>query len=1361
MANYKQIIYILTLLLWGFVYNRSVADTHLTGRIITTRDGLSSNLINDLVQDDNGFIWLGTANGLCRYDGYTFVNYPTIGCGEGKTNGHVGTFHLDHDNGLLWIRTATFNYACYDLRQQRFVDFTGSCNPQKTFERFCVEENGMWLYEASSGVRHVTYRKGKFKCVDYTQENGGLPPGKVNRIKNDQHGNVWIMTDNGLLRYHQKSGLKTIVNKGSFLMCCFYNGKSFFLTKDYQILVFDEQGAFVRTLTIPAAFCDFQAVNTSIVWQDKWVIMTRKSILTMDLKDHSIEKPQALQMDYGILLDETNGHYWISDTNGTLWLFPKEGDVRKFKLLRDKGFVVKKKRNFSTVQGKDGHFYIATYGNGLFVYDPKADKLDHFSANDNRPIIASNYLINIHTDRDGNIWVGHEDAGLACLHQKSMPWTSHILPEPDMRGEKTNYITKLTPKNDGSLLVSTQSHKAYNYNPNTNLIVPAGTEPFDNARTDSIKDDKGRTWIATWEQGLLMTCTDKNGKRIQQQFLTRSKIESRINALTIDSKRRLWIATFNGIYIVDTQQQTFSDKSFMHFGTQKGLPGNEIRCLLASSDGSIWLGGPGTGVVRCHLENNHLSITTVTTKQGLAINNVYSLAEDHHGHIWAGTEAFVCQIDPQSMDMVNHQLGSTILNGLYSSNCALTLSDGRLVFGTHEGITIINPSDKKDEPRPFNKAIITNLFVNGKSVINNESIKDIQNGISLPYSDNSITLHFSNFDFAEQEQAIYQFYLEGVDKDWREPSTQHSIDYNKLPPGRYIFHLRTAEDGEETILNIRILEPWYNTWWAWTLYLIIIGSLGLTFYRHKREQFRLQHQMKVEKEVSEFRANFFTQVAHEFRTPLAIISGAVDKINEGNASKKRIQTVQRGVKRLTQLVSQLMEFRKINTGNLRLQVESGDLVSFVRNIYQDFWHTAQQKEQTITFIPFAKSYNAVFDQHIVDTIVYNMISNAIKYTPQSGTIQIKLNVNQGDMIITVEDSGPGIDPQRKEKLFQPFMHGYASQGGMGIGLYTAYKMAQTHKGNLTYHRSEALGGSLFTLSLPVDSSLYAASDYRQASAIEKTKEQSDHAEQLIKEMLPPALNDRLVTIIEDDPDMLEQIKSEISVYFHVSGYTNGQKGLETLKKEKPSLLICDVMLPDTDGYEIVKKMRTDDSLRDIPVIMLTALDDEKHQIKGYEAGADDYMVKPCNYRVLMARAIQLIRWKEERGEWKENSLVISQEETQSQTILTSQADKRFKEKVIIIISQHINDENFNIDQMAEMMHMGRTKLYGKVKELTGMSPNKMLMSERMRIAAELLEEGELNISEIGFKVGISDASYFNKCFKQHFGMAPSKYKKVK
>jgi DNA-binding response OmpR family regulator len=340
------------------------------------------------------------------------------------------------------------------------------------------------------------------------------------------------------------------------------------------------------------------------------------------------------------------------------------------------------------------------------------------------------------------------------------------------------------------------------------------------------------------------------------------------------------------------------------------------------------------------------------------------------------------------------------------------------------------------------------------------------------------------------------------------------------------------------------------------------------------------------------------------------------------------------------------------------------------------------------------------------------------------------------------------------------MHGYASQGGMGIGLYTAYKMALAHKGSLTYNRSETLGGSMFTLSIPIDKKLYGADEYKSASSINKSNSDKSNSlrgyntEQIIREMLPNSLNEQHIVIIEDDPDMLEQIKAEVGVYFHVSGYTDGQSGINSVKKNNPALLICDVMLPDTNGYEIVRELKSDVELKDIPVIMLTALEDEKHQIKGYEVGADDYMVKPCNYRVLIARAIQLIKWKGERKEWKE-------EETPHATIITSLADKRFKEKVNTIITQHISDEDFNIDQMAEIMHMGRTKLYGKVKELTGMSPNKLLSAERMRIAAELLEEGELNISEIGFRVGISDASYFNKCFKQHFGMTPSKYKKEK
>ena len=644
-------------------------------------------------------------------------------------------------------------------------------------------------------------------------------------------------------------------------------------------------------------------------------------------------------------------------------------------------------------------------------------------------------------------------------------------------------------------------------------------------------------------------------------------------------------------------------------------------------------------------------------------------------------------------------------------------------------------------------------------------MRQLDKQISLAHHENSLTLHFSCFDYCHSGRTMYQFYLEGFDSDWREPTTQHSVDYGSLPPGRYLFHLRAGEDGAEATLSIIIRQPWYNTWWAWLLYIIIIGVGAYIFYSQKRERFKMRQQILFEQQVSEFRTNFFTQVAHEFRTPMAIISGAVDKLEEsGSSQRKPIQTAKRGVRRLSQLVNQLMEFRKINTGNLRLQVEQGEIVGFVRNIYQDFWNAVQQKELQTDFMTSDKRYDMVFDHHIMDTITYNLLSNAVKYTPQGGRIHVQLSIAEGNVVFVVEDSGPGIDENRLQQLFKPFMHGFASQGGMGIGLYTAHQMALTHKGSLTYERSETLGGSRFILVIPVTESVYDAADYKQAVAVDSTRKHESYADQIIKEMLPKALNDKTIVIIEDNPDMLEQIKSEVGVYFNVVGYTDGKMGYEAMHSTPPTLLLCDVMLPDINGYDIVKQMRADEQLKHVPVIMLTALDDEKHQIKGYTAGADDYMVKPCNYRILIARAIQLIKWREEHLQnvvqpVNATKPADNDESSTASTLITSQADKRFLDKVNVIMSQNLGNAYFSIDMMAEQMHMGRTKLYGKVKELTGMSPNKLFVTERMRVAAKLLEEGDLNISEIAYKVGFPEASYFNKCFKQYYGVAPSKYRK--
>ncbi|MBQ9222993.1 MAG: response regulator [Prevotella sp.] len=1326
--------YILRLILFCLALtcrNITWADPVLTGRTITTGDGLPSNLVHDIAQDNQGYIWMATPNGLCRYDGYSFINFETIGCGDNEVSANVGTLTLDADNHLLWIRSATFYHACYDLDSGRFIDINGSSGVLHSFSYFAKEPHGLWLYDREGLVRHVVVDHEKRVTIrDYPKASLPLHEPRVRKVMVDSLNNAWLLTTDGLLRVTSSGQMQTLAKGRNILMGNWWKDRCFFLTQDFHVLVFNLQGQQIKETAVPPVLSFPEEVNGNFVWNGRWVMMTRTRVITMDCRNLTFEKPQELQMEYGILLDRIGDNYWVADKNGLLRLFSATGEIKDFRLLRQDGYNVSRKRMYSTILGNDGLFYIATYGNGLFIYNPKNGDMRHLSASDNSSLLATDYLIDIMSARDGNIWVSQENAGIVCLHRSTQPAATQAF---------SGHVAQLALDNNGKLMV----------------------DPRENERKDSVLDHQGRMWIATWEKGLLMS---RQGQE-PQQFLSRTTSESRLNALALDRQQRLWIATYNGLYMIDTKAKTVSNDDFRHYGRAEGITASNLSTVLVAADGTIWTGGQGTGLLRCELDKNQqLKISSLRKGNGLASDNVHSLVQDRYGYIWAATDNALARVNPKTMKVSSYHFGTSLLNSLYSYNCALALHDGRLAFGTYDGVTIVTPMKTDDAESTPLKVTVTDLEINGKSVFSDEqygAIRSLNHPVSLSHGENSLVFHFSNFDYGNPERTTYQYYLKGLDKDWREPSTQHSVEYGNLPPGRYEFHLRTIETAEETVLQITIRQPWYNTWWAWMIYLIILGAIGWTYYRYKREKFKMQQQMAVAREVNEFRTNFFTQVAHEFRTPLAIISGAVDKMSDGAPSRKTIQLTQRGVKRLSTLVNQLMEFRKVQTGNLRLQVEQGDIVGFVRDICQDFWHVAEQKKLSLTFTPFTKKYTMLFDRHIVDTIVYNLVSNAVKYTPQGGSVMVRLKQHDDQVMLMVEDSGKGIDKDRQAKLFMPFMHGYASQGGMGIGLYTAHRMAQTHKGSLSYEPSEALGGSSFTLVLPTDEHLYSSDEYAQITAIVRTEEKESQTDLIIREMLPKALNDKHVVIIEDEPDMLEQIKTEMAVYFHVSGYTDGQTGFDHMQQERPSLLICDVMLPDTSGYDIVKRMKADASLRNVPVIMLTALDDERHQIKGYEAGVDDYMVKPCNYHILIARAVQLIKWTEENGVKTERQEGDGEQVSEGTTILTSQADKRFLERLNMLIAQHLSDPDFGIDQLAESMKMGRTKFYGKVKDLTGLSPNKLFMSERMRKAAALLDEGELNISEIGFRVGIPDPSYFNRCFKQHFGVTPGQYQKNK
>lgn len=650
------------------------------------------------------------------------------------------------------------------------------------------------------------------------------------------------------------------------------------------------------------------------------------------------------------------------------------------------------------------------------------------------------------------------------------------------------------------------------------------------------------------------------------------------------------------------------------------------------------------------------------------------------------------------------------------------------------------------------RAVITDLAINGISIYEAENEQFLTKAlnytreISLPHDKNSLNIHFSNFDYPHIQNAMYQYYLEGIDNTWRPMTSINHAEFSDLNPGSYTLHIRTRigsnQWSEENLLHITICQPWYNTVWAWCIYLLIICGAGVLYYRSWRRNFELNQQIALEKQMSDFRINFFTHISHEFRTPLAIIQSAVEKMmtkGEGYASKNNINTLSRGTKRLQRLINQLMEFRKINTGNMKLNIEKGEIIGFVRAIYNDLYTVAKQKDVTMNFTPWTSNHEMLFDQEKVETIVYNLLSNAVKYTPDKGIISVKLYLENNIVFFSVEDNGPGNKPERKADLFKPFMHGYASKGGMGIGLYTAHQMAEIHKGSLTYERSLDLGGSRFCLALPNDAGKYQPEDIIEKKALDDHSIDKDEIEMIVKEMTPKAINNVTVMVIEDDPDMLEQIKSELSVYFHVETFMNGKTGYENIRKIKPALLISDIQLPEMIAralqfvaMELKAKQKTEEKAQQEKALGQETTLKENAPLEKAEQSS-------CGKAILVKPVKEL----------KKNE----------PTLLMSTLDKKFKDKLEAIVAQHIGDNNFNVDRLAELLSLGRTTVYNRTKSIMGVSPNIYIQNERLRIAAKLLLEGEYTVSEISEKVGFSDSTYFYKCFKNKFGIAPSKYGK--
>lgn len=1215
---------------------------------LSVSDGLPSNDVLCLVQDDRGFVWLGTGNGICRYDGSRIVKYTDITTKDGHHRiGGIAFLWLSKDHSKLMASTVTRQTITYDLRESKFTGYH-------------FEPKGLVYVNRNKGIIRVA------KIAGY-------------EFNTDKFGHLYIIKPDG----------------------------------------------------------------------------TRKTV------------------------------WLVKDTSQS------GSRTNKYQVARD----------------SKGRFYIATYGNGLFVWDPKDDSINHVTSEDPRQLIATNLLTSIMVDRDDNIWVGNFLSGVSIIKRISGLSANYLYPNQHGSGDDSNSIGALMYYGSNHLIVGMQNGSVYNYDISRNQFALVGQFPkrvncmlfdknghlwtgtlgglyldykkfaperritFGSDWINRVLEDKyERKWVAAFRGGLTMVW--RNGSKWQaKHFFKTGDNASNIRDATMSAGRWLWFTCDDGLGCVDTWKKNISETDVKLFNTRNhGLVGDQALNVYVARSGLIYVGVAGRGLCAYKFDGNDIKlIKTYDVTNGLITNTALSVLEDMYGNLWVAQEEGVARINIRKNNSADYRFSTSVLGNTFNEKTACSTPGGNLFFGSYNGLLHIKG---KPVDYPHGKVSVTDLLVGGHSVSDSLNIfagKDCK--IALPSSVRSVALAFSDFDYAETSSSLFQYYLEGIDKGWRDGTTLKLADYNNLKPGSYVFHVRRIGDAKsEGTLAFKIRQPWYNTWWAWTIYIVVVMALILFFAYNASERIRLHQQMEVERQLNNFRIDFFTHIAHEFRTPLAIMQNAVDKLNADERAKslgKLVRTVSKGMTRLSKLVDQLMDFRKMSTGNMKLKVGYGDIISFVRDVYFDFWPIAEQKDINIVFTPFAKKYEMWFDRKAIGSVAYNLISNAIKYTPQGGNVFITMKLDGDNLSLRVADDGEAISDERKQHLFEPFMHGYASAGGMGIGLYLAREMSRLHHGDLIYSREN--GETVFTMTIPADEASYQADNHNTQPLTDTDTAKNDkmavNGENIgTKSLLGEPVNNIHVAVVEDDQDMMLQLREELGSYFIIDAYMDGKSAIDGIHEHIPALILCDVMLPGIDGYEVVRQVRADKKLKSLPIILLTALEDDDHQIKGYKAGADDYMTKPCNYRILLTRMAQLIMWnKVETKKAEDENKEIEKEENKmaepDNKVIVSVADKHFIDNVTAIMTSHIADPQFTIDDIAAIMRVGRTKLYGKVKDLTGMSPNKYFTKMKMEKAAELLSDSSLNIGEIGFQIGIQEQSYFYRTFKSYYGVAPSTYRK--